>query len=269
MKNARTGALDVRAILARLAHAPDAAPDTAPDAVWRARLREQFIADTIPVRRAPTRLRAAAPAAIAALAAAAAFVVFALLPAGPEWRLLASAGDGALTIDGRRMLVSDTTAIAAALHAGADLELPPQAQLEVVLPGAVLMQIPGGTHASIPSRPGRWFHRELNASLDRGEVRFTTGSTFHGARLTIATREARAVVTGTTLAVLRASDSTCVCVFDGSVVVHTAATVDTVHAGTRRSMFATGLPAHVEPIRAMETMKLSMLHKRAAAVLRH
>ena len=241
----------------------------APNALWRSSLRQQFVGAS--AVRQPMRkgVSGVVVAATAALAAAAALIVCATLPSGSQWQLVAGSGHGQIRIGARWIPVADSVALTSALRTGVAVEVPATAQLDIVLPGSVLMQITGGTGVTIPSRPGRWLNRDMQTALSHGEVRITTGPGFHGARLVVNTHEARAMVTGTTLAVLRGADSTCVCVFDGQVVVATGASIDTVRAGTRRTMPRAGAPARLEAIRSMETMKLFMLRERGGELLRH
>ena len=75
------------------------------------------------------------------------------------------------------------------------------------------------------------------------------------------------MVKGTTLAVFRLPDASCVCVFEGEVAMLGGGHDDTVDAGTRRTVYRDGRPPLLEPIRPMETMKLSMLRDQAAQAL--
>jgi ferric-dicitrate binding protein FerR (iron transport regulator) len=81
------------------------------------------------------------------------------------------------------------------------------------------MQVAPGTDLTLPASAGRWFGRATRASVANGEVRITTGTGFHGARLAVETPEAMVQVTGTTLAVICEPTGTCVCVLEGSVRV--------------------------------------------------
>ena len=248
-------------------------PRRAADRKFRERLRSQFVRDAIPgrARSVPhtwwsTRWGRTAMAAASA-AAVLAFVW--LLNTGPAWELTGSSGSGVVQIDGRPTPLNAPAEIARRLHAGADVLLPAGAQLDLNLPGIAVIQLVGGSHATLPGRPGRWFARSMAASLDTGEIRISTGPTFRGTQLEVVTPEARAIVTGTTLAVLRQADSSCVCVFEGRVSMINHASTATVQAGFRRSVFRDGRAPRVEPIRPMEIMKLTMLRTQAEQVLGH
>ena len=239
----------------------------APDATWLASLRAEFVREEPSARRRtawPARMRGAA---IAALAAAAVWIAVLALQPGPGWELVSSGGVGTLQLGPLGLEAGQRAAIAGALRDGATVDVPAGAQLDLVLPGIAFLQIPGGTRATLARLPGKWLRRDLEVSLDHGELRFTTGPEFHGRRLVVRTPEARATVTGTTLAVLRGTDTTCVCVFEGRVAVAGSGFADTVLAGTRRTLFATGAPSRLEPIRGMETMKLGMLRDRADSTM--
>ena len=206
------------------------------------------------------------------MAASSAAVILALAwmhNAGPAWELTGSSGSGMVQIDGRPTPLDAPAEIARRLHSGADVLLPADAQLDLELPGIAVIQLVGGSHATLPGRPGRWFARSMVASLDTGEIRISTGPAFRGTRLEVVTPEARAIVTGTTLAVLRQADASCVCVLEGKVSMISNASAATVYAGFRRSVFRDGSAPRVEPIRPMETMKLTMLRTQAEQALGH
>lgn len=246
-------------------------PRPAARPAFRERLRDQFTRDAIrgSDRAAPGRERRRAPLAWAtAIAAAAALVVIGLrLNAGAAWSLAGTSGIGVVHVDGRAIALQSAGEIARALKPGSRVQLPEGAQLDLALPGSVLLQIVGGSDVTLPGRPGRWFVRSMSASLESGELRVSTGPGFPGMRLDVVTPEARAVVTGTTLAILRQPDASCVCVFEGRVAMQSGARSEPVLAGTRRSVFRDGRSPVVEPIRPMETMKLSMLRDQATQAL--
>jgi ferric-dicitrate binding protein FerR (iron transport regulator) len=248
-------------------------PRRAANPEFRDRLRSQFVRDAIPerVRNVPhtwwsTRWGIAAMAA----SSAAAILAFAwVLNPGPAWKLTGSSGSGMVQIDGRPTPLDAPAEIASRLHSGADVLLPADAQLDLRLPGMAVIQLVGGSHARMPGRPGRWFARSIVASLDAGEIRISTGPGFRATRLEVVTPEARAIVTGTTLAVLRQADASCVCVLEGRVSMIHDSSAATVYAGFRRSVFRDGSTPRVEPIRPMETMKLTMLRTQAEQALGH
>jgi len=266
MSDRRPSVSDVQGVLRHLGRSPAGTPDAA----WRARLRTRFVGAGEAAPRARALGWGRRGAAWTALAAAAALlIVFVGTRAGPDWQVAATSGQGMIGIGDAHVPAGDSAALARVLRGGAVVDVPESAQLDLALPGSVLVQIPGGTRVTLPSRAGRWLHRDLAATLARGGLRVATGPAFHDRRLTVVTDEARAVVTGTTLAVLRGADSTCVCVFEGRVVMAWGTAHGTIEAGTRQSVFRRSATPRIEPIRPMETMKLSMLRDRASVALRH
>ena len=268
MTDLRKGTADLESVQRAL----NRLPRQAANREYRDRLRSQFVREAIPkrARREPYR----GPSggwrlfAMATAAAAAILALVWLLNTGPAWELTGSSGSGIVLIDGRPASLGAPSEIARRLHPGARVVLPADTQLELRLPEVAVIQLVGGSQATLPGSPGRWFARSMVASLDAGEVRVSTGPAFRGNRFEIVTPEARAIVTGTTLAVLRQVDASCVCVLDGRVsMLHDDSTA-TVYAGFRRSVFRDGRAPLVEPIRPMETMKLTMLRAQAEQALR-
>ncbi|MGH7726727.1 MAG: FecR domain-containing protein [Candidatus Eiseniibacteriota bacterium] len=237
---------------------------------FHALLRTRFVRDEIPAR-APRERAIRRRLAVGAVAAVCGIAATLLLVAGPlnlgaAWKLSAVTGTGTAIIDGHPVPLGAPDALANRLHSGAEVVLPPEAQLDLELPGLALMQITGGTRATVPGRPGRWFGRSVTTSLTAGELRISTGPAFAGTRLTVVTPQARAVVAGTTLAVLCNRDTSCVCVFEGRVAM-IGGVSDTVQAGFRRTVFLHSRPPLLEPIRPMEAMKLGMLREAAHRTL--
>ncbi len=237
---------------------------------YRDRLRDEFVREAMPDRsRDLGRSSGWSLPPVAAVAGAFALLfVFWLLNAGPAWRLTAVSGIGTVQVDGHSVPLDSRANLARILTPGAHVRLPDSTQLDFELRGRVLIQIIGGSDVTLPGRPGRWLGRSMTTSLDAGEIRIATGPAFHGCRFDIVTPEAGALVTGTTLAVLRQPDASCVCVYEGSVTMRGGVAGDTVRSGFRRSVFRDGRPPLLEPIRPMEAMKLSMLHDQAARMLR-
>lgn len=233
------------------------------DAAWLAQTRDAFVAGTLVA--VPKPARSAIQSFWPALAAAAALAILFALPArGPQWQWVASTGEGPVRVGDVSIPIQDSLALSRALVGGADVIVPEGSQLDVALPGVVLLQITGGTHSTLPRQASFWNLHELRSTLTSGELRATTGADFHGTRLAFQSPGTSIWVTGTTLAVIRGADSTCVCVFEGRVAVRSSTGVDTVFAGTRRVIPDGSKAARVEAIRPMETMKLSMLRARSS-----
>ena len=237
---------------------------------FRARLRGEFVSGTF--RRRAVGGSAARPFVTTMLVTAAAACVIALattfLNSGPAWRVATVTGAGELCVDGRPVTPGALGSPAARLRPGATLEVPDSVQVDLELPGLALLLVVGGSKVTVPGSPGRWFARTLTSSLERGEVRGSTGPGFAGTRFTITTPEAQAGITGTTFAVIRNRDASCVCVLEGAVAMNAGASTDTVRTGFRRSVFRDGRPPLLEAILPMETMKLTMLRDQAEQHLR-
>ena len=218
------------------------------DPAFRARLRREFASGTLapalpavpPVVRLPRSRSAAASAwGWAAAAAAIAVVSAAVLNPGPAWRIASVSGADEVTVDGRRVPTTDPLRLAAVLVPGAKVSVPAGAVLEIVSERFLAIQMSGGAEAVVPRVPGRWFQRTVDAKIEAGEWRITTGSGFPGARFKVTTPAAQVEVTGTTLAVICQPEGTCVCVYEGHVKVgRDASDMATVVSGRRRYVYA-------------------------------
>lgn len=204
-------------------------------------------------------------------AAAAAVLVLSMLGInrGPAWQVSGDTGAGIAIVDRVPIPMNHTQDLAAALRPGSLVQVPEGAELEVMTPGNMVLQITAGTEAVLPPSPGRWFRREIAAELHRGELRITTGARFHGARLAIATPEATIEVTGTTLAVIREPLGTCVCVLEGKVMVGPKGEpMAEVTSGRRRFVFNDNRAPESDDMRPMERVKLGMFREQKQDVLR-
>lgn len=250
-------------------------PAPAADPAFRARLKGDFVRGTIAeapgprVLALPRRRPWLGWRAGAAAAAAAALLLVSLLNPGPRWQVQGLEGPGPVRVGGREIAADAIAGLRARLRASVWIEVPAGSQLDLVIPGVAVMQITGGTTATLPASPGRWYGRRMESSLERGEVRFSTGPAFPGTRLAVVTREARAEVVGTTFAVVSDSLGSCACVFEGSVRLspHGAAG-ELVREGTHRYLLRAGDFAAAEPLPPMEVMKLGMLRDRADSTLK-
>lgn len=140
--------------------------------------------------------------------------------------------------------------------------------MEILCNGHLVVQLTPSTEMTVPAPPRRWFGRAATASFHGGEARILTGPRFRGSRLTVVTDEARVEVTGTTLAVIRDAEGTCVCVFEGAVAVGARGDEpERVATGLRRFHYKGSRPAATLPIDDMENAKLSMFQDRARPLL--
>jgi ferric-dicitrate binding protein FerR (iron transport regulator) len=239
-------------------------PPPLPGAAYRDELKRAFVSGAFPSPAprdvAESRLRRASRSPIPWAAAAAALAVVLTLNQGPQWELPAVSGAGQVRIDGASVTIVERSQLARRIRAGAHISLPDSAQMDIALPGVVTIQITGGSDAVVPGRFGRWFARSSEGWLESGELRFSTGPRFRGARLRIRTPETTTEAAGTTFAVIRNPEATCVCVLEGAIAMTGPnAPPDSVRAGFRRSVYRDGRAPKVEPILPMEVMKLTML----------
>ena len=255
------------------------------DSAFRARLKREFEAGSItsPYARRGRRSSEQAPSwesgmgrvvrgrwarwAPLAWAAAAAFLIMSVigLNRGPRWEVSGVTGAGIAVVDDRPIPLEHREQLLQALHPGARIQVPIGAELEVTAPGDLMIQATAGSEMVLPKSPGRWFGRQAVAEIRRGELRITTGSGFHGARLAVITPEARVEVTGTTLAVICEPRGTCVCVFEGRVLVGArSGTMEPVTSGRRRYVFKDGRPPEMAEMRGAEREKLGTFRGRLA-----
>lgn len=233
-------------------------PRPAPE--FRARLREQFTSGTLEsaapalIYRIPWHRHALTRWGAVAVSAAAAVLIVALLNRAPAWTLEAVRGQGIVLIDGSPVPAVHGEELARRLRSGAFVQLPAGVELEIASRGQIAVQLTAGTHASVPSAPGRWFARRASGEVRSGEIRVTTGAGFRGAELAIETPEARVEVHGTTFAVICEPAGTCVCVMEGELAVGTRGGqgMTKVPAGRRRYVFADGRPEESAEMRHTE-----------------
>jgi hypothetical protein len=178
---------------------------------------------------------------------------------GPGWALMTARGNGAVTVDGAPVSLASRADLTRALHAGARVSVPADAELELMSTAGLVVQVTEGTELTLPATPGRWMNRRVTGQVHRGEIRVTTGSAFHGARLHLGTPEAEVEVTGTTLAVICEPTGTCVCVHSGVVMVGArGGSMEAVPEGRRRYVFNDGRPPESAEIRPTEGVQLGL-----------
>jgi hypothetical protein len=245
------------------------------DPAFRERLKHAFVTGSV-AGRTPAAARAGAHPrgwglwwVLAPAAAAALLALFAVANRGPAWTIAAGRGGGTLWVDGVPVPANDVVELARHVRAGATLRLSPDGEVDLVCAGELALQVTAGSEMTIPEPPGRWLRRTVRATVERGEVRFVTGPRFTGSRLRVETPEALVVVTGTTLAVIRDTTGTCVCVWSGRVEFGPRrGTPEPVAAGKRRVLYADGRPPLTEDLGPGERMKLDMFQGRGEALLR-
>ncbi|MBI1796038.1 MAG: FecR domain-containing protein [Candidatus Eisenbacteria bacterium] len=245
----------------RALEAPRAEPS------FRARLKQDFVSGRIGERRALVLARpwwrSAWALAPAATAVAAAIVI--ILNRGPEWTVMSARGDGIAIVDDVPVPMAHMSEEARRLRPGARVRVPEGASLDLAAAGTLMMEIAPGSDVILPATPRRWFGRAVAARVGSGIARFTTGPSFHGARLAVATPEAGVEVTGTTLAVICEPAGTCVCVFEGVVrVTARGGSSEMVGAGRRRFVFRDGRAPESAEMRPTERTRLGNIHDHRA-----
>lgn len=224
------------------------------DEAFRARLREQFmsgelaaqadapVAETkaepkvvdLPPRRRPRRRWAALIAVAAALA-----VVF-LFQGEVVWKLQAVRGDGTVVINDQELPTSDQAAIAALIAPQAHISVPAGVEMDVVLGKVMVVGVAGPAEIVMPSdlaaEPASY-----QFTVNDGEFRIKTGPDFPGSEALLLTSEGRVEITGTSVAVFKNDDLTCVCVLEGTAMIgRDTAHLDPIPAGMRKVMFTDG-----------------------------
>jgi len=207
---------------------------------FRSRLRHEFTTGRFgrhvpgPV---PFALWSTRPRVLVPLAAGLLLVAGVTLNRGPDWRLVAAAGDGSVTVNGMRF-APDDPALASRLGRGGHVRIEGGVTLDVVAPGVAAVTLAPGAELKLSSAPGRWWSRGMRADVVVGDAYFTTGRAFHGAHLDVSTAEVNVRAVGTAFAVLCEPGGTCVCVMEGRVRVDEAgaahATAVEVPEGMRR-----------------------------------
>ena len=245
------------------------------DPDFRQRLRADFVRGSLrsPWARESSsawgRLRerllagGAIPLSVAGLAVAMILLVVWSRSSVPHWELQGASGEGTLWIDGRAISSSQLAARAPRLQGGTILRTDGQLQIEIVARGKLAMQAAPGATFYVPG-PSWTGHGAWRGAVQDGEVRCVTGPDFSGRSLLIDGTSAAVEVTGTTLAIIAGRDSTCVCVFEGTVrQIDRNGRGEPVAAGMRRTVYSDRRKPLSEAIRRMESMKLSMLVDRA------
>jgi ferric-dicitrate binding protein FerR (iron transport regulator) len=134
------------------------------------------------------------------------------------------------------------------------------AELELQLEQALRLRLLNHTRVDLPTAPGRWWAKSRTLKLTAGELYGTTGGRPLGFSLTIETPEATAELTGTTFAVFRTEEATCVCLYKGSIQVTPRREGPAVRVPPERRVFVyrDGRSPSVEPLTDMERAKLEM-----------
>lgn len=246
-------------------------PPVTADPAFRKRLEESFRTGRFPAharrivplpgfRRGPVAWIAVPAAAAAALAIAL------LLNQGPSWTLTGFEGGGNVVVDGRPIPMTHAAELDRALRGGARVVVPEGAELHLASADRMMIVATAGTEFVLPSTPGRWYGRTVDAFVGHGTLRVSTRPGFTGSRLVVTTPEAKIEVSGSTLAIICEEAGTCVCVLDGAVEVGPlAGDMEQVPGGMRRFVFTDG-STEMGEMRPMERVKLTEFRDRASRV---
>jgi ferric-dicitrate binding protein FerR (iron transport regulator) len=137
-------------------------------------------------------------------------------------------------------------------------------EFELQLAHDVRIRLVPGTVAELPKPPRRFFPPDPVLAVTHGEVYGTTSGPLPY-RFILETPEARAVLTGTTFAVIRSETATCFCLFEGTLAVtdRIQGGERTLEPGNRLFVYRDGRPALSEPIDEAERAKLTMMSTQA------
>lgn len=137
----------------------------------------------------------------------------------------------------------------------------PGTELELQLGNQLRLRLLPGTEIELPPPPRRWRPEELVLVLRAGEV-FGLGEGLD-VPLRVVAANSETVVRGTTFAVFQTPDASCTCLWEGSVDIINRAdgSVYTLEPGRRYFVYNDGTTSGPQPLDAMETMKLQMIHE--------
>nr|MEE4269666.1 FecR family protein [Candidatus Krumholzibacteria bacterium] len=145
----------------------------------------------------------------------------------------------------------------------------PGSEVELQLGDRLRFRMLPGTRLELPAAPGRWFDRGRELTLSSGEIYGTTGGQKLGFPLVFATEELTASLTGTTFAVFRTPEASCVCLWEGGItVVPVSGEVAPIVLPELRRVwvYRDGRAPEILPLSDMETMKLQMTEEAGLAV---
>lgn len=193
-------------------------------------------------------------APVALLAAVMAVLIIGSLPDN-QWVVLDVVGpEGVVTPAGTDLAVGTRiTSGILTTAAGSELELQLGDQLR--------FRLQPGTRIKLPKAPGRWFRKDRELLLTSGEIYGTTGGGKLDFPMRFYTEELSATLTGTTFAVFRTEEASCVCLWEGGITVTPATDLESpvlLEAGQRVWVYKDDRLPEVLPLNDMEIMKLRM-----------
>lgn len=250
----RTPDRDAARALAVLARLPRAVgSETARQESRLAFLNGTQVKPSLPARRS---VRSWAPLLAAAVLGAVLVGWFGFSPQ-EQWVVLDVVDPEGISIPVADQLVAGLTVPAGPVATG------PGSELEVQLGSRLRLRMLPGSELNLPRPPGRWFGRNRRLILNAGEFYGTSGGQQLGFDLVFATAELEARLTGTTFAVFRTPEASCVCLWQGGIVVRPLVGPDqriTLEQEQRVWVYKDGRQPELLPLSGMEQMKLQMTH---------
>jgi len=136
----------------------------------------------------------------------------------------------------------------------------PDTELELQLGDQLRLRLLPNTVVELPEPPRRWRPDDMVITLTAGEV-YGIGEQLDAPLLVIA-RNSETMVRGTTFAVFQTEDASCTCLWSGSVDITNRldGSVYALTPGHRYYVYDDGSDSGPQPLDAMETMKLQMIH---------
>ncbi len=236
------------------------------DDAFREKLRRQFVSgelasgtpeedpgetptpDTSDIIDLPTRSRRFKRALRVLPAIAAVLVVVIFSDRSPDWELEDVRGTGTVTVNNVTVDAADRGAVANLIVPDAQITVPEGVQLDIVLDGVLVVGVAGPADFTLPTNPSKDPY-VYEATIREGEFRLKTGPDFAGRDALLLTTEGRVEVTGTSLAVYKNTDVTCVCILEGTALIGKDQDhLDAVAEGMRKVMFADGRDPVIIPI---------------------
>ncbi len=137
-----------------------------------------------------------------------------------------------------------------------------ESEIELQLGEELRFRLRPDGEVTIPDPPRRWFAREILLTVHRGHIYGTTGGPLD-LPLHVVGREAEAEIHGTTFAVLLEPTFTCVCLWEGTVLVTSRGPGATppvqLPPGHKVMVYPDGSVSALLPLEPPEQMKLQMM----------
>lgn len=214
-----------------------------PAPAFRARLKQEFTTGRFGAPRVPApRPWFMRPTWLVPVAAGVIALTGWWTNRGPDWRVVGASGEGRVVVGSTSFELIERDAISAAIRRGGVVRTEGAVTLDLVAPGMMAVAMGPGSSVKLSAAPGRWWSRSAHAHVDSGNTYFSTGRAFRGAHLAVRTPEVEVDAVGTSFAVLRGADGSCVCVMEGHVHVTNRAGggPEDVPEGMRRLVGADG-----------------------------